>query len=146
MNTLQIEKILRSCDPVDPYFLGCVPADLIPLSDRYPYAIVVNTDASSRPGQHWVALYASSEDLIEYFDSYGDTPNENILSYIERFPNCKRSTHPIQSPFSKVCGQFCITYLVMRCSGMSFERIVARLGALHKPDVFVNEFVQGLFV
>lgn len=144
MNNEQISKILKRCERTRPFFLGCYPSDVIPISDRYPYAVIMNTDKASRPGEHWTAMFVESERLVEYFDSYGDIPNVNIGSYLEEFPLCKRSTFPLQSVFTKVCGQFCITFVVLRCSGMSFEDIVSFLGKHKNPDKFVYDFVRRL--
>ena len=143
MNTDQINKILRQNVLTAETFLGCAPSDKIPITDLYPYAVVVNTDDSSRPGEHWVALYVPSEDTVEYFDSYGDEPNENLSHYIGLFPDVKRSEESLQSLFSKVCGQYCIYFVIQRCLGRSFDDIVAHLRELINPDFYVARYVSN---
>ena len=47
------------------------------------YEGIVNTDISTDPGEHWVAVYFRKDQAI-YFDSYGRPPEEQyVLSFIE---------------------------------------------------------------
>jgi hypothetical protein len=63
MNTGQIELILRrNIDNFD----GVFSRDRLP--DK-PRLLVCNTDPSSRPGQHWIAIYVGEDGRGEYFDS-----------------------------------------------------------------------------
>jgi hypothetical protein len=141
MNELQINKILRRHPRTRGVFIRCAPADKIPITDYYPYAAVLNTDKSSRSGQHWVAVYVPSKDVVEYFDSYGDLPNEDIASYLCRYPEVKRSIQPLQSLFSNVCGQFCIYFVIQRCLGRRYEDIIRLLRRLKDPDKYVAQYV-----
>lgn len=145
MNTLQISKILRRHPNTRQQFIGCVASDQLPVSDRYPYCIIANTDVSSRPGQHWVAIYVPSKDVAEYFDSYGDLPNQQIGSYLSYFPVVRRNTFPLQSLFSKACGPYCIYFLIAPCSGKTFEAIVDSLKLHRHPDSFVTGYCKRLF-
>jgi len=140
MNELQINKILQRCPKTRGIFIKCAPADRMPIRDHYPYAAVFNTDKASRPGQHWVAIFVPSKDVVEYFDSYGDLPNIDIAAYLYLFPEVKRSTQPLQSLFSNVCGQYCIYFVIQRCLGRRYEDIISLLRRLKDPDKYVAQF------
>ena len=67
MNSLQIEKLLAADDK----FLGCFPHDMLPpFPKQFPRSLIINTDDSSKPGDHWVGLVLN-KDKCFYFDSYG---------------------------------------------------------------------------
>ena len=81
MNTVELIKVINNI-PVK----GEVCAkDLLP--EKKPLdmkAYIVNTDISTDPGEHWVAIYFRRDQVI-YFDSYGRPPDEQyVLPFIER--------------------------------------------------------------
>ncbi|CAK1594571.1 unnamed protein product [Parnassius mnemosyne] len=45
-------------------------------------------DTDDKPGSHWVALYIDTNDVGQYFDSYGRSPVRYHLEFLKR--NCKR--------------------------------------------------------
>lgn len=144
MNTRQISRILKRCPKTSPTFVGCVPADGIPIRDDYPYSVVVNTDNFRKPGRHWVAIYAVSEDVVEYFDSFGQHPNRQIGSFLRRFPVRRRSVKGLQSRFSQACGPYCIYFVTKRSSGQSFAKVVDELSRCRNPDLLVVRFSKRL--
>jgi hypothetical protein len=72
METFQIEHILKNV--LGDVFHGVFPSDMIPPVEKYPVAMVCNTDPHDKPGQHWIAMYISDDGIGEYFDSYGQPP------------------------------------------------------------------------
>lgn len=107
---------VKSCN-----FLGVYAADLAPASlpdnaTHYPCAYVVNTDPSTKPGQHWVAFYSSApSQTIEFFDSYGNKPSAYPhIRLPTNVPAGVYSNIAFQSKRSAVCGHYCIFYLVKR--------------------------------
>lgn len=142
MNTGEITNYLRKHPQTSKVFIGCVPSDMIPVSNQYPYAVVVNTDDSSRPGTHWVALFIVSGQTAEYFDSYGDPPNKNIAMYLTNFIFVKQSNIQIQSLFSKVCGEYCIYFIVKRALGVPFKLIIESLISAKRPDELVYKKIR----
>lgn len=145
MDTRQIYNTLRRHPKSRLVFLDCVPADRIPFSGMHPYTVVVNTDVASRPGHHWVAIYAPSPTTVEYFDSYGDPPTDRILDYLQRFDVIRRNTDVLQSLMSSVCGQYCIYFILKRAAGESFDSIVHRLALQNSPDATVRLFYRSLY-
>ena len=78
MNTVELIKVINNI-PVK----GEVCAkDLLP--EKKPLdmkAYIVNTDISTDPGEHWVAIYFRRDQVI-YFDSYGRPPEENMFYHL----------------------------------------------------------------
>lgn len=121
-------------------FIDCLPCDLLPHSDRYPYAVVANTDTSDKGGRHWVAIYATSPTFAEYFDTSGRPPSGLIKEYLSKFSNVLTSDTPVQSPFTDVCGAYCIYFIMQRCSGKSFREITQGLTRMPEADLTVCTF------
>ncbi len=95
----------------------------------YPSAIIANTDSCEKPGSHWVCFYFEGKDKAQFFDSYGLSPNvlhETFPSFLQN--NCKGSPtynqKCLQSPFSKMCGEFCTHYILQRSRGVASEDII----------------------
>ncbi len=115
MKTNEIESILKLIiSPTKANFLGVFPKDLIPSFDslKFPACLVSNTDPSSKPGTHWVALYLVSPTHIEFFDSYGLHPRANGFT----FNVSEYNRVQFQSISSNVCGQYCIYYFYKGCN------------------------------
>ena len=75
MNTIKITHALQQDHFTKRTFCGVFPSDKLPKTiDKYPCAIVANTDASGQPGSHWVVFYFPSEQKGEFFNSYGQPP------------------------------------------------------------------------
>lgn len=141
MDTIQINKFLKNHKNTKKIFLDCTSSDKIPLSDIYPYSCVVNTDDSSKPGQHWVSVYVPDSKTIEYFDSYALEPNENIKIYLEKFEKVIKNDTCLQNLYSDVCGEYCIYFLINRGGGKNFHEIIENLSRKNERDKFVKTFV-----
>ena len=122
MNTVELIKVINNI-PVK----GEVCAkDLLP--EKKPLdmkAYIVNTDISTDPGEHWVAIYFRRDQVI-HFDSYGRPPEEQyVLPFIER--NSSRWIHNkecLQSPWSKVCGIWCIYIIHQLNKGLDLNTAI----------------------
>jgi len=91
-------------------FLGVFPSDLLPHSITRPGTIVVNTDAHTQTGSHWVAIRLEPRSSSPfYFDFCGLSPNVlDIETFLRR--NCtvlNYNTVEFQGPMSTVCRQYC---------------------------------------
>lgn len=102
-------------------FVGVYSRDRIPTPTVFPSFAIVNTDASSGPGEHWVAL-GFYKDHIEYFDSFGLPPMH--LSFTNGYKKIQWNSVCIQEVKSLICGYYCILYVVLRAKRISFERIL----------------------
>lgn len=105
------------------YTVGVFASDLIPKNLTYPAAIISNTHDHTRPGEHWIAFFISSKGALEYFDSFGLPPLttdhlEFISTQNSRFSDNKMM---LQGLKTKVCGQYCLLYLLSRMNGKSLK-------------------------
>ena len=124
MDTLQIKRALEHNTFTKKTFSGVFSADVLPeIIDTFPCGFVANTDPSTEPGTHWIALYFPSRGKGEFFDSYGYPPD----NYGEAFKSYGVETwnkRKIQSSWSTVCGQYCIFYFYHKSRGYSMNKIV----------------------
>ena len=110
MNNQQINKALKIYNDC---YIGCYPSNLIPIPRKTPAAIIINTDPSHEPGEHWVVIWLNVDDTCEYFDSFGMPPlNSEIINYINKTcPNgMLYSNLMLQHPFGITCAKYCILY------------------------------------
>ena len=105
-----------------------------------PFALVVNTDPHDKPGQHWLAIFASTLGPYELFDSFGMPPSFYHLDFLEP----THSLNSIQSYSSSFCGQYCIYFLYLRSRNHSFQEIVSWLNKVYSPDKYVHDYVNSL--
>ena len=151
MNTLALDKILSSDPFVRDVFGGVFPSDKLPREvENYPKAYVANVDKASSPGSHWVAIYFASNDTAEFFDSLGQPPGTYTMSFVTFLDrNCLQWTNnykTLQSPFSNVCGQYCIYYLVHRCRKINMNTIVQKFTSNRENnDKLVAQFVRTYY-
>ena len=109
------------------HWLGVFARDQVPKLDRSqrrPFALIVNTDPSDKPGTHWLAFFASADPRaapLEMFDSYGLSPNMHALAHLA--PCIYSSSVSYQSLDSSVCGHYCLFFLFNRAHGVSYQAV-----------------------
>lgn len=142
MNTQQLQCIINCDSLMKNRVLGVFPFDKIP--DKYdhrPLGLIINIDNSEQAGRHWIAVYFDSHGLGELFDSYGNSPEYFGLKSSLNYNDVR-----LQSPFSDVCGQYCIFFLLHRCRGITMKEIVERFSNnVNKNDSFVRQYVHNVF-
>jgi len=135
MNTIQIERALRHINDFD----GCYSIDTLP---AHPRLLICNTDPSDKPGEHWICI-GVRDDIGEYFDSYGMSPNATLIRYMNSV--CKHWTFnakQLQSIISRVCAHYCIYYIVLKSKGFTMTDIVSSFSDdTSFNDCFVHAFV-----
>ena len=122
MDTMQNKNVMKNNIKTKQYFRGVFASDKLPKTKiSKPSCFIVNTDPSSKPGTHWVAIYFPKTGNAEYFDSFGMQPKiKSILKFIS--VNNKNYTFnkiQLQNVFSAACGNYCCEYLLHRCMGKS---------------------------
>ena len=143
MNSLQINKILKR--HLRQYFRGVHASDAIPkVSPPYPYALVVNTDKTGQPGEHWQAIWISSSGSAEFFDSFGNAPKGNIKLFMQQFIKLEINKIKLQENFEISCGPYVIYFLINRFRGLSLRKIAINLNRQIYPDTFVKLFIHNL--
>ena len=116
-------------------------------------AIVVNTEAHTERGEHWVAFYCSSDGyLIEYFDSYGRSPYQpDFQKFLRRNSHhCRHiyNRYRLQGYYTSVCGKYCLTYLYCRAAlNMSLNDYVQLFDLASPPsnDALVCKLFDSFF-
>ncbi len=124
MNTQEINNLLSNVD----CFIGTYARDILPKYQikTKPCALIINTDESSKPGQHWISLFLT-EGVAEYFDSFGFTfIHDDILKFLKRNKIKKLiyNSKQLQSVTTSTCGAYCILFVKFRCSGLSFCDVI----------------------
>lgn len=136
MFSTQINKILERV----PHFIGCFPRDKLPEIIRRPASLIVNTDPSTEPGEHWVAIHI--DESAEYFDSYGLPPHhKEIIDYLEdnSLDGKIAMNHvTLQTPgFSVTCGHYATLFVVFKSEGHTFEEMLN----LFTRNTFLNDII-----
>jgi hypothetical protein len=146
MNTSQLECII-DCDPVlNGRIIGVFAADKLPRQlPRTPYGFIANTHIHTKPGQHWCAFFSDAKGRVEFFDTYGRTPNRNshyFQQWIEMKAYSLQLNHvQIQGDHSLLCGLYCILFLHQRLLGYTFQDIINGFDvyALDSNDKYVAD-------
>jgi hypothetical protein len=95
-------------------YIGTYAQDKIPLGlNGY---MIVNTDISGKPGQHWIALVLNSHTCY-IFDSFGRKA-EHLVPILEKklqrkhYVSIDADRKPEQYGNSEICGQLSIAFLL----------------------------------
>ena len=133
-------------------WLGVFARDQLPKDlqqQTRPWALVLNTDPSNKPGQHWLALFGPRDGgRIELFDSFGLEPKKYKLDSLAPL----HTRIQFQFASSAVCGHYCIYFLYHRSHASSsftehlcsFDSIVECLRKAIDPDNWVERNVHHL--
>jgi len=83
---------------------------MLPRSITHPRSVIVNADAHTQSGSHWLAIRLEPmSSTAFFFDSYGLPPHiHDIKTFLRR--NCTvLDYNPIelQGPLGMVCGEYC---------------------------------------
>ncbi len=145
MNSIQISSILKQ--NLGEGFRGVFSSNQLPPKPKGPCAIVVNTDPSTEPGSHWVAIFVARNGNAEYFDSYGLKPQVmEILDFVKRFKKCQYSKKCLQGMMSSVCGHYCVYFAIQRWKNISMENIVHKFSEdLDENDEMITEWLNENF-
>ncbi len=143
LSTGDINRVLRATPGID--YLGTHPNDFPEftnlLTREYPkgktYAAVFNTDTSSGPGEHWVAI-AFDDSAVCFFDSTGDLPSQNIrklIAHTGRRPYINKLRHQAQNT---ECGIFAIHFIQEFAAGKTCTAYFKTI----KGDAFMKDQVR----
>lgn len=126
MNTSQIMRAMKG----EKLFIGVFPCDKIPAFKVG--GVIINTQPSSEPGQHWVALFLPGDGSGQYMDSFGFPPmiKEIILFISQHCPRgCIYNSVAIQRLTSEECGRFCTSFLKCKFRNESFQHIISKFNS-----------------
>lgn len=137
------------------YYIGALPSDFykytsIDTTLMYKYsllAIIFNLDAHHQQGSHWVSLVIDNNiQSIEYFDSIGDPPNQNIKQFISLLrmylPGHVVRINKIKHQYkNSECGTYSMFYIIQRLLGSTFEKLTQHV----IKDKSMNKFRDRVF-
>jgi len=103
-------------------FIGVYARDQIPLIKKYPCCIILNTDVSTKPGEHWLAIYYIDKNNLEFFDSFGHAPS--YFQLVFKNQNVVYNKKQIQDYSSFFCGYYATTYILFRSRDYSLTIFV----------------------
>jgi hypothetical protein len=151
---------VRTREPFEVCDLGAL---LGPGGPARTFACVVNTDVSTGPGKHWVAVFVDARPpapapwSVEYFNSAGNPPPRAMAAWMERRRAELEAARaragapgPVQAaPVTSVahqksqteCGNYALYYIRRRLEGAPYSAFEGRA----VPDAAMEEFRQHLF-
>jgi hypothetical protein len=139
LTTLEIYKEFKSDDYSKNIFKAVVPKDKLSFKVTYPSAYVINTDNSTGPGEHWLAVYYKSDKTAVFFDSFGLAPQFYGLDNYMRKTSISYSYNQqqLQGIMSSTCGYYCVLFILLVCRNLDLQCI---LDLFNKKDVDLNDF------
>jgi len=144
LTATDIERMLAKV----PFFKGAFSADTIPtFSPKSLNAFIVNTDVSSKPGDHWVAFVIDEQDNCIYFDSFGiQIICLSMLEALDRMaiPYYKYNCKEIQPLHSENCGWYAIAYIISFCFKIPYDDFLDLFSESDKRnnDIICYEFIS----
>lgn len=146
MNTLEINQILTKDKVSRQHFLGVFARDRLPKIVNYPASLVFNTDDSDKPGMHWIAIYFSSKNRADYFDSLGENPQKyGVDKYLfENSSHFQFNNTKIQSDFSNYCGLYSILFIYLKSRGNTMDKIINHFQKIKESDKYLENFLKKL--
>ena len=142
MNTFELVHFLRNDPYVNSVFQGVYPIDRLPREVHYPCAIVVNTDTSEGPGEHWCCIYISAFKSGVFFNSFGGEPQHwTVREFLFRHTvKWTFTSVQIQSVLSKTCGLYCLYFLYQQARGVSVSALLRPFDRLElwRNDIWIR--------
>lgn len=130
MNTTELQCCVDCDQLLKTRVYGVFAADRLPTKLlTLPVGFIANTDIHSKEGRHWCAFFVDNNGQVEFFDSYGRSPEYNS-SFFKKWLNdnaltVKYNDVQIQSDYSNVCGLYCLFYLRQRLCGLTMNDIIS---------------------
>jgi len=108
-------------------------------------ALIVNTDSSDKPGQHWIAISIGSNGKGKYFDSYGLPPlHHEFNDFLSK--HCPNgwvfNDVTLQCLSCVTCGHYCVAYIKFKCLGHSLEEFTS----IFAKDSYFNDDLIKLYI
>lgn len=141
MKGYTLARMMKSDLRVKQLFRGIYSRDRLPKHVVLkPSIYIINTDHSRGAGLHWVCVYIGSNNIAEYWDSFGlDIQNYEIWKFIN--DNSSRYIYNdsvLQPVFSETCGYYCLYYAMKKSRGVSMQNITKHFRRL-KP--YYNDYI-----
>lgn len=150
MNGSTLSYVLQKDPFTKKWYQGHAAPDtnIEPLISR-PALIVLNTDLSSGPGEHWCIAVIFSKTRTEFFDSFGISPDYYCFTskLLEHSESIHYNQFPVQSDNSTTCGHHCLFWSLLRARGISAKNIMQLYNPNNPPsnDLMVFNFIKENF-
>ena len=146
MNTTEIIHVLKKNPVTKNFFDGIYPVDhLDKITDR-PKLIICNTDTSNGKGLHWIVIFFSQNNQVDFFDSLGRRPcdyDPRFLKFMKSFADeCNYTITRTQPVNSDMCGHYCIYFSHKRCQGLLFKNILSTMPDPNIIKLFSEKYLQ----
>ena len=142
--TLYEGEVLRLAQKLNiPDFRGVKMRDELPPEPRDQECGILNFETHDQSGSHWVAWYKSGNHRY-YFDSYGEPPPLELISYLkthkeisEGLPVIRQSAVTVQH-YQNECGSLCLYVLKKLSDKVPFSEILDFLRTrYHHPSPLI---------
>ena len=124
LSTLHINKILKEFPLTKDKFVGTFASceyDKLPANGQFGF--ITNDQHHLLPGGHWNAWWVDDEE-VTFFDSFSRSPLDFGHDYkhiLRRFNRFKYVNKNLQAVDSKVCGYYCIHFILLMSVGFSVD-------------------------
>ena len=148
MNSLDIYRVLKKNMYSKKSFFGVLAKDQLPQKVKWPSSFVVNTDKSSKPGEHWLTFFYNKNGKCEFFDPLGFSPKYyNLDKYLETTSNeYYYNSQQIQGIFSEYCGYYCTLFILIKSLNYNLEFFLQLFGKDTKiNDLIIKELLKDNF-
>jgi hypothetical protein len=141
------EYLLKNVD----HFLGCFPVDrLPPFPTTFPKSMIINTQASTQTGEHWVALVLT-ETKCYYFDSFAvPVVQPNIDMYLHpHYKNICYLDIRIQDITSNYCGAYCVCFVLHVKNDVTYDKFIGHYysdNLLQNDEILKHDFSKINFL
>ena len=105
-------------------FIGTFPCNILPyVEENDSFSLVFNESRHDEEGSHFVAIFATKNDIY-YFDSLGlKCENKYILSFLNSSGRkIIENKIQIQSYDSIFCGYFCLTFIIYMTKQYEYKK------------------------
>ena len=148
MNSIEIYEKLTGDALSKKCFVNVLARDQLPLKIKYPSSFVINTDKSSKPGEHWLAIYYDKNGTCEFFDPLGFSPKYYNLD--EFFKSTSKeyfyNSQQLQGLFSKYCGYYCTLFIMVKSRNHNLKFFLKLFSKNTKTnDLIIKELLNENF-
>ena len=147
---IELEQLVRKNANLrtETSFLGVFAVNTLPLHiSQLPVLLIVNSDTSNLPGEHWRAIFITKTLHGEVFDSLA-APVSYLL---EKWMNTNTvkwtaSTEMIQHPFVQSCGAFVVHYVLNRLSEKNLSSYTQKHFTVNKRqnEIYIRNYIHEL--
>ena len=143
MDTTDLETYIKADERISKFYGGVLAKDMLPRIPKKPGFYIVNTDTSEKPGSHWIVVFVIDNEISEYFDPLGKSPDGYFISYLTQQSGSYRyNVKRCQNYVSNICGQYCLFFCYFRARAYSMEDI---LKMFQENDLVYNDQLVYFF-